>query len=622
MLMRATPRRDANPDRRVGRVAPLDEHPPATLMLRDVAVTSCDDTFHDHLCKVEAHRSHVAPFPDGQRERPTEAEAFARGLEEAAERLFERGECSAAAVVLDEAGRVSAPRAESARYARAGFLAHLAGRRDLALVAVARAALRASPEDIPRIARLAVTAAPRRTHIALAPPRQNTRDHLRHEVQRQRALLLAAAAAARLVRTDADGAQTLSRLAAYVGGTRGRIAAVDVVRLAALGDASSLGTDERGSQRLLRELDPLDEDAAFVLPLLLIGPWEPTHLRAQITGWAVRARSHGAHGALASLLATRCHLEYLGGDIAAAASLGEEAVRLAPEVQRPEVAEDVEGWLVRAFVAAGAPAVRGDWPFRTGRACDASATPARRIASGHSALVGQDPERAADELGKAQLIDGPTGGPLVRLGLADQVEALVRIDQRSAARVVLASLAARVHVKGDILGLGLLHRSRGLVAEDLRPHFRAALTLLAAGGFRLEVARTHLLFGMRLRRSGLREEAHAQLAAARAAFEAMEASAFAEQAEREMLVLGLAPRASGSHGDLLTPRELQIARAALAGATSREIASRLFISEKTVERHLGVVYRKLGIRRRVELVGKLDKHEQQTRPASQRGGTR
>jgi|GEM_PF-6935245 len=53
------------------------------------------------------------------------------------------------------------------------------------------------------------------------------------------------------------------------------------------------------------------------------------------------------------------------------------------------------------------------------------------------------------------------------------------------------------------------------------------------------------------------------------------------------------------------PRETQIARAAMSGATSREIAARLFISEKTVERHLGVVYRKLGIRRRVELAGKV-----------------
>ena len=48
-------------------------------------------------------------------------------------------------------------------------------------------------------------------------------------------------------------------------------------------------------------------------------------------------------------------------------------------------------------------------------------------------------------------------------------------------------------------------------------------------------------------------------------------------------------------------RELQVASAVAAGASNREVAETLFVSEKTVEFHLGKSFQKLGIRSRVEL---------------------
>lgn len=51
----------------------------------------------------------------------------------------------------------------------------------------------------------------------------------------------------------------------------------------------------------------------------------------------------------------------------------------------------------------------------------------------------------------------------------------------------------------------------------------------------------------------------------------------------------------------LTPRELEVARRLAAGATNREIAAALGIREQSVKNVLHVVFRKLGVRNRVEL---------------------
>jgi DNA-binding CsgD family transcriptional regulator len=51
----------------------------------------------------------------------------------------------------------------------------------------------------------------------------------------------------------------------------------------------------------------------------------------------------------------------------------------------------------------------------------------------------------------------------------------------------------------------------------------------------------------------------------------------------------------------LTQVEQRIAGLVGAGKTNREVASTLFISVRTVESHLGRVYRKLGLRSRTEL---------------------
>lgn len=52
----------------------------------------------------------------------------------------------------------------------------------------------------------------------------------------------------------------------------------------------------------------------------------------------------------------------------------------------------------------------------------------------------------------------------------------------------------------------------------------------------------------------------------------------------------------------LTPRERDVALEVARGATNKEAARRLDISERTVKAHLGAVFEKLGVRDRLQLV--------------------
>ena len=53
--------------------------------------------------------------------------------------------------------------------------------------------------------------------------------------------------------------------------------------------------------------------------------------------------------------------------------------------------------------------------------------------------------------------------------------------------------------------------------------------------------------------------------------------------------------------DVLTPRELEVLKLIAEANTSKEIADKLFISIKTVDRHRQNILDKLGMRDRVEL---------------------
>lgn len=54
----------------------------------------------------------------------------------------------------------------------------------------------------------------------------------------------------------------------------------------------------------------------------------------------------------------------------------------------------------------------------------------------------------------------------------------------------------------------------------------------------------------------------------------------------------------------LSPREIQILSQLHEGESLKEFAAQLFISESTVKKHLSSIYRKLGVRNRVQAIAK------------------
>jgi DNA-binding CsgD family transcriptional regulator len=117
-----------------------------------------------------------------------------------------------------------------------------------------------------------------------------------------------------------------------------------------------------------------------------------------------------------------------------------------------------------------------------------------------------------------------------------------------------------------------------------------------------ELARTQLIAGEIRRRSRQRRLATEALTDARDGFERLGAQLWAHRCEGELD--RLAGRI-GTSTDALTDAEQRVAQLAAEGHTTREIAATMFAGVRTVEAHLSSVYRKLGVRSRVELARRL-----------------
>ena len=136
------------------------------------------------------------------------------------------------------------------------------------------------------------------------------------------------------------------------------------------------------------------------------------------------------------------------------------------------------------------------------------------------------------------------------------------------------------------------------VLEGKEEIFREALLWHDRWSNRWERSRTELCYGELLRRLKRRADARELLRAAVDGFDALGARVWAERARAELRATGeRARRRDPSTGDVLTPQELHVARLVATGLANREVATRLFLSPKTIETHLAHVFQKTGVRR-------------------------
>jgi DNA-binding CsgD family transcriptional regulator len=189
------------------------------------------------------------------------------------------------------------------------------------------------------------------------------------------------------------------------------------------------------------------------------------------------------------------------------------------------------------------------------------------------------------------------------------IEAAVRLGQPERARSAFEHVEETTRAAGTDWALGIEARLRALLSDgdEAEELYKDAVTRLGRTSIRVQLARTHLLYGEWLRRERRRVDARAELRTAYELFRDFGVDAFAERARLELEATGehVRKRTVDTLGQL-TPQELQVARLAAEGHTNKEIATRLFISASTVEYHLRKTFRKLGVTSRTQLARRID----------------
>jgi DNA-binding CsgD family transcriptional regulator len=222
----------------------------------------------------------------------------------------------------------------------------------------------------------------------------------------------------------------------------------------------------------------------------------------------------------------------------------------------------------------------------------------------HNGLARYDVALAATE----QAAEDPHELWFSPLLMVEMIEAATHSGRHDRAASALEVLNETTGASGTPWAQGIEARSRALLAEGQAAEalYREAIEQLRPTQLRVDLARTHLLYGEWLRRERRRVDARAELRAAHELFFQFTMEGFAERARVELEATGerARKRTVEALGDL-TPQEAQISRLVAEGHNNREIAAQLFISPRTVEYHLHKVFRKLDVKSRTQLARSL-----------------
>lgn len=418
---------------------------------------------------------------------------------------------------------------------------------------------------------------------------------------------IAACSAAEIARA-VETARRAMRIGRALGGeTEGTVSAIGAsVLLVANRGRAAKGLVRTALARVSHSSQTLSSDALQILLQSATALfWVEEYVAASrlLDQVIARARVLGAPQ-LPTALDTLAAIEFRTGQWPAADAHSAEALRLARDRGRPFEIASAATTLARIAAARGGEAesralleLAADHagPRTLAAAYAASASGFLELSLGHADAA----IRELEPLNGRSL----TFGPAVVQGLPDLIEAYARSGRRQEAGATLARFEALARANGGPLTRAAAARCRGLLAPaiSLDADFEEGLRLHAKTVTPFERARTELCWGERLRRSHRRAEAAVRLRSALATFELQGAVPWADRARRELAPLRRADRAADTVADLLTQHELRVASLVRSGATNREAGTALFVTPKTIEYHLGSIYRKLGIRSRTEL---------------------
>lgn len=219
-------------------------------------------------------------------------------------------------------------------------------------------------------------------------------------------------------------------------------------------------------------------------------------------------------------------------------------------------------------------------------------------------LARRDTALAADTLGRAlaQLAPDSVAAAPLHAMLVEVHLTGGRIEDAAAAAERLCSIAARhqtpfLTASAD-LACGSVALATGSVAQA-RDWLRAAIAGFADAELPLELARTR----MQLAAASIADRPEVALAEARAAFHAfarLRAARHVDAAAALLRSLGVRVSPAVRQDGPLTKREAEVLDLLQRGLSNPEIATRLYISRKTVEHHVGNILAKLGLRSRAE----------------------
>jgi DNA-binding CsgD family transcriptional regulator len=203
------------------------------------------------------------------------------------------------------------------------------------------------------------------------------------------------------------------------------------------------------------------------------------------------------------------------------------------------------------------------------------------------------------------------------VGLESLVEAELRLGNVEAADLY----ARRALEVAETLGLDMRRSiaQRGWASVQLArgdaagaaATARQAAEAARGVGARVQQGRALTLAGQALVAAGERQAAIDELERARGILDGCGALHYRDQAAHELRKLGRKIARPGRRGaaesgvEALSTREREIAELVTEGMTNKQIAATLYVSPKTVEKHLDSVFRKLGINNRAAIGTKL-----------------